>query len=243
MYCSRCDISLPPSSFDQDSPIQPSAPIRAYCLRNSGPPPSLSSSSFISWISSGVMTVFMYSRTSCCSAFSSGVSSMFMLCPQTCIAFIVKVFVSACLYRRHKLRLQLLAAGIHRTHPGIYQPGIARAQQFRNRRDIFRHHGESVQDIIGDQRTHLLPAILSREAIGLGLQLAPAVQLQYRPVGRCGGVETDLALHRLLAAREGLLVGTRDHEHRRADVEASALAARALQTALHGRQRYLAQVF
>ncbi len=59
------------------------------------------------------------------------------------------------------------------------------------------HHGEGVEHLVVDQVGHLVPGAALGQRVELGLEVAPAVQLEHRSVGRGRAVEGELGLDRL----------------------------------------------
>src|SRR5687768_11392048 len=102
--------------------------------------------------------------------------------------------------------------------------------------------GEGVQDVVVDERAHLLPLALLREPVELGLQVAPAVVVQHAAVRGRRSVERDL----LACAGSGLLHllfgGAGDDERRPGDLDLAQLASRLLGAALERGKRDRAEV-
>src|SRR5690606_21042701 len=107
--------------------------------------------------------------------------------------------------------------------------------------DRFGRSGDAdrVEHLVGDAAAHLEPLPFLREAVQLGLEVAPAVVLEEDAVGRRRSVEGDLRLRLRTRARD-LLLAPPEHDDRLAgDLDRVARPSRAGETLVEGGQRHL----
>ena len=110
--------------------------------------------------------------------------------------------------------------------------------------DVFRlgDDGERRQHLVVDELAHRRPVAGLGEPVELGLEVAPAVQVEHGPVRGRRTVEGDLLAHRLLGCRPLGVVCAGDDEARPADLEAVESLAGLRPAACERRQRHLTEV-
>ena len=77
-------------------------------------------------------------------------------------------------------------------------------------------HGDRLEDLVADEAGHVVPTPLLGEPVQLGVELAPAVRVEGRSVGRRRAVEGQVLARGLTHGFE-LLFSLRGHDHRRGD--------------------------
>lgn len=75
------------------------------------------------------------------------------------------------------------------------------------------HHRDGLDEVVVDQAGHLLPPAVAGQRLELRVEVAVAVQLEHRRIGRGGAVERELLADRLAGIGGARLVGAAgDHD-------------------------------
>src|SRR3954468_23719690 len=172
----------------------------------------------------------------------SRVSAAAVAAPMPWLPPVTRATRSGSLQRPHDLAPALrvgLVRGVERD--AAHDVAVALRQL---RADLLRlaDDGEGVEDLVVDERAHLLPLAFLGQPVEVVLQVAPAVVLEHAAVRGRGAVERDLLAGAGCRLRHLLLGGAGDDERGTGDLEVAHRAARLGKAALERGDRHRPQV-